>query len=515
MGDEHIDTIHSVENLFPIPSEFKGISEDTCDVPVGEDSSTFYALKDHSEILSDSNNDDTSSDDDDFEDIYDNPTPDCVLKSPFSFLIPVTDSDSFFEESDTSLSHSGNSLPEFETVSDHTKETRSGSTTTHANNSLLEYDSFLFEIEPDQGGLISIVISDNSNDPLLELPEFESFHFNLYDDPSFPRPPPEPPDVEICFNFEPDTALINNFNELNEDEYFDPGGGEIVLFQNVADDDSFTFVIRTFLPFLTYLVDSLLLPSTRSEDTVFDPGYPDFEDSCAHGFVRRSFRASISSGTEDNSRSLLQDGRDKSVFIKGFFKEEPRQAIEEAQIVVGFCANLLTKEAQTSHQGNDTLAILRPNAFQKSHSLSRRPFYQQTTLKNRNLNDEVNTTKINSVNTAKGNRVTSVVGEQGINAVKSSACWTWQTVTVDKVNDGEQQLTLTVDGQTIAITEAFVRRHLQLADADGISSLPNTEIFDQLTLMGYVSNDDKLTFQKGPTLTVESQHTPIASPPTS
>nr|GEV56680.1 putative reverse transcriptase domain-containing protein [Tanacetum cinerariifolium] len=33
---------------------------------------------------------------------------------------------------------------------DHTKETSSGSTTTHADNSLLEYDSFLFDIEPDQ-----------------------------------------------------------------------------------------------------------------------------------------------------------------------------------------------------------------------------------------------------------------------------------------------------------------------------------------------------------------------------
>ncbi|GKG38458.1 hypothetical protein Tco_0460170, partial [Tanacetum coccineum] len=59
------------------------------------------------------------------------------------------------------------------------------------------------------------------NDPLLELPEFESFHF----DPSFPRPPSEPPDVEICLNFEPDTPVINNFDELNKDECFDPGGG--------------------------------------------------------------------------------------------------------------------------------------------------------------------------------------------------------------------------------------------------------------------------------------------------
>ncbi|GKE56514.1 hypothetical protein Tco_1495699 [Tanacetum coccineum] len=313
MGDEHLDTIPSVENPVPIPSEFEDISNNTCDVPVCEDPSIFDALNDHSDILSDSNDDGTSSDDDDFEDIKyvsleevnndqeekefnledilqiqdvilhekllnisrlitnieflnDNPTPDHVFKSPSSFPIPVTDSDSFFEDSDTSLSHLDNSLPEFETFSDHTEETRSDSTTTHANNSLPEYDSFLFEINPDQGGLTSID-SDKSNDLILELLEFESFHF----DPSFPRPPPEPPDVEIYLNFKPNTPVINNFDELNEDECFDPGGGEIDVSQNVEDDDSFTFFIRTFLPFLTYLEDSPLLLSTGSEDTIFDP----------------------------------------------------------------------------------------------------------------------------------------------------------------------------------------------------------------------------------------------------
>ncbi|GKF05847.1 hypothetical protein Tco_0036515, partial [Tanacetum coccineum] len=188
-----------------------------------------------------------------------------VLESPSPFLIPVADSDSFLEESDTSLSYLDNSLPEFETSNDHTKETRSGSTTTHANYSLPKYDSFYFEIEPDQEGLIGI---DNSNDPLLELPEFESFHF----DPSFPRPPPEPPDVEISLIIETDAPVINYSDELNEDEYFDPGGSEIDFSQNVEDGDSFAFVIRTFLPFLTYPEVSLLSCSTGSEDTIFDPG---------------------------------------------------------------------------------------------------------------------------------------------------------------------------------------------------------------------------------------------------
>ncbi|GJW62204.1 hypothetical protein Tco_0111539 [Tanacetum coccineum] len=206
------------------------------------------------------------------ESLNDNPTPDRVLKSPSLVPISVRDSNSFFKKSDTSFSFLDNSLPEFKTFSDHTEETRSGNTTTHANNSLPKYDSFLFEVEPDQGGLTSVVmdeIYDNlTNDPLLEISEFESFHF----DSSFPRPPPEPPDVEICLNFKPDTAMINNFDELNEDKYFNPEGGEIDVFQNIEDDYSFTFVIRTFLPFLTYHVDSPLLLSTRSEHTIFDLG---------------------------------------------------------------------------------------------------------------------------------------------------------------------------------------------------------------------------------------------------
>ncbi|GJY21064.1 hypothetical protein Tco_0393630 [Tanacetum coccineum] len=66
---------------------------------------------------------------------------------------------------------------------------------------------------------------------------------------------------------EPDVPVINNVDELNEDECFDPGGGKI----NVEVDDSFTFVTRTFLPYLTYPEVSLLLPSSKNEDTIFDP----------------------------------------------------------------------------------------------------------------------------------------------------------------------------------------------------------------------------------------------------
>ncbi|GJS22334.1 putative ribonuclease H-like domain-containing protein [Tanacetum coccineum] len=45
-------------------------------------------------------------------------------------------------------------------------------------------------------------------------------------------------------------------------------------------------------------------------------------------------------------------------------------------------------------------------------------------------------------------------------------------------------LIATVDGQENTITEASVRRDLKLANADGISTLPTTEIFEQLALIG-------------------------------
>nr|GFA26401.1 hypothetical protein [Tanacetum cinerariifolium] len=136
MGDEHLSTFRetksdeviksSVENLVPIPSDFSNFNDDC-----------------------------TSSDEDSFEDInyVEASPPDSELVrlkvSPSLFPIPVEDSDSFFEKSITSLSYSDNSLPEFETFSNHTKETSSSSTTTHVDNSLPEYDLFLFKIEPD------------------------------------------------------------------------------------------------------------------------------------------------------------------------------------------------------------------------------------------------------------------------------------------------------------------------------------------------------------------------------
>nr|GEY05893.1 reverse transcriptase domain-containing protein [Tanacetum cinerariifolium] len=106
-----------------------------------------------------------------------------------------------------------------------------------------------------------------------ELFENEASDFN---NPSFPRPPPEPPDDD--FDFEPNSGEVisvvkNNIAELIDDKYFDPGG-DIDILANLEDDDyiPFIFVIRIFLPYLIYPEVSPLLLSAESEDTIFNPG---------------------------------------------------------------------------------------------------------------------------------------------------------------------------------------------------------------------------------------------------
>ncbi|GJR78925.1 reverse transcriptase domain-containing protein [Tanacetum coccineum] len=79
---------------------------------------------------------------------------------------------------------------------------------------------------------------------------------------------PIPEYERLTFDMEPDVPVINNVDELNEDECFDPGGGEI----NVEVGNSFIFVTWIFLPYLTYLEVPPLLFSTKNEDTIFDPG---------------------------------------------------------------------------------------------------------------------------------------------------------------------------------------------------------------------------------------------------
>nr|GEW84067.1 hypothetical protein [Tanacetum cinerariifolium] len=154
----------SVEDLIPIPSEFKGILDTMCDVHLVNNPTPLEA-KDHFEIVINSNDDYSSSDDDslyytnieyveasphdsefislevdlliaEIEALKDNPTPSFEFLTKSSSTSPRP----FLEGTNTFY----NSLPEFENFCFDLEEISSGTTTTHSVISLPEYEAFSF-----------------------------------------------------------------------------------------------------------------------------------------------------------------------------------------------------------------------------------------------------------------------------------------------------------------------------------------------------------------------------------
>ncbi|GKC70305.1 hypothetical protein Tco_1116188 [Tanacetum coccineum] len=109
----------------------------------------------------------------------------------------------------------------------------------------------------------------------------------------------------------------------------------------------------------------------------------------------------------------------------------------------------------------------------------------------------------------------------------------WQTASASTNENGEMEITTTIDGRVKSVTEASIRRHLKLEDSNGISTLPNTEIFEQLALMGNMRRASKgytrmdiplfptMLVQgpnlqgQGSTIQSDSNHTTTSAPSTS
>nr|GFB50340.1 hypothetical protein [Tanacetum cinerariifolium] len=226
MGDEHLDTIpatksdevikSSVEDLVPIPSEFEGTPDTMCDVHL-DNNHTPLEAKNHFEIVINSNGDISSSDDDslheenieyveaspndselvsleaaeivipevkeieddnlrekllnvhlliaNIEALKDNPTQ----SSEFLTKSSSTALNSLLEETNTFH----NSLPEFENFCFDLGEISSGSTTTHSDISLPDYEAFYFD--DDNMGEISSGSTTTHSD--ISLPDYEAFSF--------------------------------------------------------------------------------------------------------------------------------------------------------------------------------------------------------------------------------------------------------------------------------------------------------------------------------------------------
>nr|GEV42499.1 hypothetical protein [Tanacetum cinerariifolium] len=266
-------------------SQYDGFSYDWCD-PAEEGPINFVLMAYSSTSSSSSTN--TEEADFDLEEeirlvenlLYDNSSPrppkelnaeivDTILESLSPSPIPVEDNDSYMEEIDLFL----------------------------ATDDLMplgiENDDY------DSKGDIHCLEELLRNDT-LPLPENDSSNFDHHDDPAFPRPPLEPPDIEVFFDFKPDTGVLttkvvnrisehyvlmpNIFPTLDPDMDFTPSHDSLRSVNKIFDlgifievqsekllsreEFSISFICDPLYP----VFDTLLPFSSKNKDTMFKPG---------------------------------------------------------------------------------------------------------------------------------------------------------------------------------------------------------------------------------------------------
>ncbi|GKD26050.1 putative ribonuclease H-like domain-containing protein [Tanacetum coccineum] len=283
MGDKNLSTIpkkeldkfikSSVEDLVPIPSE----SEDTfdndkeCDLPFCDNSMTF------SNPLFDANDDECFDSRGNIDEI------DIFLEIDDSFPEYETFCFNIEEKSSGSTTtHSDYSLPDYDAFyfdDDHIEEKSSGSTTTHSDYSFLDYDAFYFDddhIEEKSSGSTT-THSDFS------LPEYDSFIFDLSINP-FP-----PADRSVSHHEEFADELAHIISPPEYDRfYFDleivPGEFTRVLEENIFDLSTKGLTINELNDSSLLLsdcdsslskefseIDLLVSFPSGNEDMIFDP----------------------------------------------------------------------------------------------------------------------------------------------------------------------------------------------------------------------------------------------------
>ncbi|GKD51965.1 hypothetical protein Tco_1280941, partial [Tanacetum coccineum] len=216
-----------------------------------------------------------------------------------AFPIPVEDSDSLLEETNTILSYLDNSLPELETFKkfsfhdDPTEEKNCGSTITHAGISLPKYDSFHFDLSDtwlhlaDKSDSIfekfdnelAYIISPPEEEPRVHIPNVLPTLPTLYLDLNF----------TLSYDFS-GLNLVASFPSGNGNKTFDPGISIEVQSKRFLSLN--TFSISFINDPLSLVLETLLPFSSENKDKVFNPGIlVSKEEKSPHLLSYRGFKA--------------------------------------------------------------------------------------------------------------------------------------------------------------------------------------------------------------------------------
>ncbi|GJZ83448.1 hypothetical protein Tco_0648621, partial [Tanacetum coccineum] len=128
-----------------------------------------------------------------------------------------------------------------------------------------------------------------------------------------------------------------------------------------------------------------------------------------------------------NTKSIWNNAKrvNHQNFAKKTHPSPKRNMVPKAVLMKLGLVSLTTARPVNTTQPKTTVNSARPmtNVFNKAHSTVKRPIHKNTTFKNSNFNQRVNTVKDKKVNTARPKAVVNAVKGNNVNAGKASDCW--------------------------------------------------------------------------------------------
>ncbi|GJS83334.1 putative ribonuclease H-like domain-containing protein [Tanacetum coccineum] len=150
-----------------------------------------------------------------------------------------------------------------------------------------------------------------------------------------------------------------------------------------------------------------------------------FENASKRNFMPPTLDLSFTSLDEFVNKPVVENGKSNEEGSKVVRKSD------DSPIIKDWMSNINTgRQVNTSHS-KTTVNAARPMSYLSkiAHSTVKRPIHKNTTFKNSNIDQKVNTVSGKKINTARPKAVVNVVKGNNVNVVKASACWVWKPKT--------------------------------------------------------------------------------------
>ncbi|GJR50115.1 hypothetical protein Tco_1400636 [Tanacetum coccineum] len=161
----------------------------------------------------------------------------------------------------------------------------------------------------------------------------------------------------------------------------------------------------------------------------FMPPTPDLSFIGLDEFVNKPVVENYKAMSSEEESKVVRKHDDAPVIEEWVSDDEEEDNLVPKALLMksGLVSFNIARQVNAAHS-KTTVNAARPMSYlsKTAHLTVKRPIHKNTSFKNSNINQRVNTVRSKKFNTARPKAVVNAVKGNNFNAVKASACWVWK-----------------------------------------------------------------------------------------